>query len=83
MLNHSDQEKIKKILKEFFGKMGFDVDSEIKSQKGETIEINLKTEEPKILIGEKGRTLNELQHILKAIIKRQIKETFFIECNFY
>ncbi|MCJ7786920.1 hypothetical protein MUP06_01745, partial [Patescibacteria group bacterium] len=46
-----------------------------------TLPINLKTSEPQILIGERGQTLAEIQHLLKAILKRKIKEPFFIDLD--
>jgi len=81
MLSRPDSEKIKKIVNEFFDKMGLDIEVEFKRQEEETLPINLKTEDPKVLIGERGRTLNEIQHLLKAILKRKIKDPFFIDLD--
>jgi len=83
MLSQIDLEKIKKIVKEFFEKTTFEIEIEFLSQKDETLPINLKTEEPQILIGEGGQTLLEIQHLLKAILKREItsKENFYIDLD--
>lgn len=81
MLNQSDLEKIKKEVEEFFKKMTIDVEIESPSQFQETISINLKMEEPQILIGERGQTLLEIQYLLKAILRRKIKENFFIDLD--
>lgn len=81
MLNQTDLGKIKKITKEFFKKTTFEVEIEVLPEKDQTIPINLKTEEPQILIGEGGQTLAEIQHILKAILKRGIKELFYINLD--
>jgi len=83
MLNQVDLEKIKKITEEFFGKMTFEVEIEFLPQKDLTLPINLKTEDPQILIGEGGQTLAEIQHLLKTILKRKIvfEEKFYINLD--
>ncbi len=74
-------EEIKKITREFLEKTTFDIEVEFLSQKDLTIPINLKTQEPQILIGENGQTLVDIQHILKAILKRKIQEDFYIDLD--
>jgi len=81
MLNSIDLEKIKKITEEFFDKATFKVEIEVLPEKEQTVPINLKTEEPQILIGEGGQTLTEIQHLLKAILKRKIEENFYIDLD--
>ncbi len=81
MLNQTDLEKVKKATKEFFKKTTFEVEIEVLPEEDQTIPINLKTEEPQILIGEGGQTLAEIQHLLKAILKREIKELFYINLD--
>ncbi|MDD2696825.1 MAG: KH domain-containing protein [Candidatus Pacebacteria bacterium] len=81
MLSPKDLEKIKKITKEFFEKTTFNIEIEVLPERDQTIPINLKTEEPQILIGEGGQTLVEIQHLLKAILKRQIIESFYIDLD--
>lgn len=72
MLNQNVFKKIKGITEEFFKKMTIPVEINLGPQKEETIPINIKTEEPQILIGDKGQTLAEIQHLLKMILKKQI-----------
>lgn len=81
MLNQNSLKKIKETVEEFFKKMTFEVEIKILPQKDQTIPINIKTSEPQILIGERGQTLTEIQHLLKAILKRQIEEPFFIDLD--
>ena len=50
-------------------------------QKDLTLPINLKTQEPQILIGENGQTLVDIQRLLKAILKRKIQEDFYIDLD--
>ena len=61
--------------------MTFEVEIEFLPQKEQTLPINLKSNEPQILIGEGGQTLTEIQHLLKAILKRKITEPFFIDLD--
>ncbi len=84
MLSQTDLEKIKKITREFFQKMTLDVEIEFLPQRDDsTVPINLKLEEPQILIGEGGQTLTEIQHLLKVILKRKLatEENFYIDLD--
>jgi len=81
MLNPGDIKTIKKTTEEFFQKTTFDVEVEVLPEKEGNIPVNLETEEPQILIGEGGQTLAEIQHLLKAILKRKISEPFYISLD--
>jgi len=86
MLSQENLETIKKQVKDFFEKMTFKVEIEVLPEVAQTLPINIKTEEPRILIGERGETLSEIQHLLKLILKRKIKaekpeEPFFIDLD--
>lgn len=72
---------IKKTTKEFFEKTTFDVEVEFLPEKDNTYPIKIKTEDPQILIGAGGQTLTEIQHLLKAILKRKIDELFYIDID--
>jgi len=73
--------EIKNIIEEFFKKMDFPVEIEIEPSFEKTLEVNLKTENPKVLIGERGKTLAELQHLLRTIIFKKIKEPIFLDLD--
>jgi len=81
MIPQEQLEEIKKTIKEFFEKTTLEVEIEFLPQRDLTLPINLKTEEPQILIGQGGQTLFEIQHLLKAIIRRKIKENFYIDLD--
>ena len=81
MITPSNLEEIKEITKEFLAKTTFDVEIEFLPQRELTLPVSLKTKEPQILIGEKGQTLVDIQHLLKAILKRKIREDFFIDLD--
>ncbi len=80
MLEKDNLTIIKKQVAEFFEKMSYEV--EIKSSSdGDTVMIDLELEKPQILIGEGGQTLAAIQHLIKAILKRKIKEPFYIDID--
>ncbi len=87
MIGKKELEKIKKITEEFFEKMDFDVEIEVKKINDSIIPIYIKTEEPKTLIGEKGQTMIDVQRLLKSIIKKNIfsansdQEPFYINID--
>ncbi|MCX6764618.1 MAG: hypothetical protein NTU58_02820 [Candidatus Nealsonbacteria bacterium] len=81
MIINQEIQKIKNIIQGFFEKMTIPVEVEISPRKDKTIPIDIKTENPQILIGERGQTLIEIQRILKIIIKRIIKEDIFIDLD--
>ena len=80
-MNQQNLEIIKEITKEFFKKTTFEVEIEFLSPQEFTLPINLKADDPQILIGEGGQTLVEIQHLLKIISKRKIQEPFFIDLD--
>jgi spoIIIJ-associated protein len=72
---------IKEITKEFFEKINFELEIEFVPPVEDTVSINIKTQEPQTLIGEGGQTLSDIQHILKAILRKKIAEPFFISVD--
>ena len=82
-LDSTNFKKMKKEVEEFFKQMTFDVEIELLPQRDQTLTVNLKTENPQILIGERGETLLDIQHLLKAILKRKagIKELFYVDLD--
>ncbi len=80
--------EVKEVAEEFFEKMGFEAAIEIFPPEEQTISIKLEAPEAKILIGERGQTLFEIQHLLKAILRRKIaakaepeKENFYLDLD--
>ncbi len=82
-MNLPNSEKIKKIVKQFFDKMGFEVSVEIKSPQELTIPISLTAKEPQVLIGKNGETLFEIQRLLKIILKKAIApgKSFYLDVD--
>ena len=82
-MTQDNLEKIKQIAQELFKKMDLGIEVEVKKPQDQTLSIDLKMEEPQILIGERGQTLAEIQHLLKVILRRKIvpEEPFYINLD--
>jgi spoIIIJ-associated protein len=80
-MNQDNLQQIKKIIDEFFNKTSFEVETEVLGLQDKTIPIKIKTEEPKVLIGQNGQTLADIQHLLKAILSHQIPEQFYLDLD--
>lgn len=76
MLDKKNLEKIKKETESFFEKMNFEIEIEIKEDKENIVSVNLRTEEPQILIGRDGQTLMDIQHLLKRILRKGLEQVF-------
>lgn len=82
MISNSILGSIEKEAKNFFQKMSFDVEVRVEHPKDVTVPVNVKMADPKILIGERGQTLADIQRLLKAILKRELKDTdFYIDLD--
>jgi spoIIIJ-associated protein len=73
---NNKEDYIKNFIKEFFEKMGFDVDFNFLIENS-IIKIDLKTNEASYLIGEKGEVLFNIQHIIYLLLKKNIKDFNF------
>ncbi len=81
MINQiNNLEKIKQETKEFFKKMGFETEIEVEKQEN-IIFIKIKTTEPKILIGNQGKTLLSIQGLLRKIFQKQLEQKIFIDLD--
>jgi len=47
----------------------------------DSLELNIKIDDPQILIGEKGQTLNEIQRILKGALSKKIGKNFYFNLD--
>lgn len=81
MLSPNKLKEIKELIGEFLKRTAFDVEIEFLPQEDLSLPINLKTEEPQILIGERGQTLVDIQHLLKAISRKRVQENFYIDLD--
>ncbi len=88
MLEQKDTNKIKEAAEEFFEKMTISVsDIEVNSssikkdsqdvkspveENRDVVDLNIKLDEPQILIGQQGQTLLEIQRLLRMVLNKKL-----------
>ena len=80
-MNLNNLEQIKEEVIKFFDKTTFDLDINISVKENSTICINVNSEEPQILIGERGQTLADIQRLLKMILKKKTNEVIYVDLD--
>jgi len=87
MLDKKQTKKIEKLLHNFFDKATIEVSFHIEPAKEneEVVLVKLESEEPYLLIGREGKTLQSLQGILQRILNKKLEERliFNIDVNSY
>lgn len=81
MFNKKKEKAIKKIVQEFFYKTSFEVSVDVEERENSNFAVNLKTDEPQVLIGESGKTLACFQSILSRIVKRKLVPEIYIDLD--
>ncbi len=81
MLTQETINKIKETAREFFEKLTLAVEIDFQPEREGVLSIDVKSDEPQILIGEGGQTLIETQHLLRLMLKKKIKEEFYIDLD--
>ncbi|MBU3895941.1 hypothetical protein KKG36_01305 [Patescibacteria group bacterium] len=89
MVNSEEAKTIKEIVEEFFSKMTIPARVELKSdlegdflkEEDRSLDISIKVDDPQVLIGEMGQTLNEIQRFLKAIVNKKLGRPIFINVD--
>lgn len=73
-----DLEKIKEEAISFFEKLGVEVKLKKAKKEGEVVMLDFEVKDFESLGGE---TLFEIQHLLKVILKKKIKENFYLDLD--
>jgi spoIIIJ-associated protein len=82
MLDKNDIQKIKETAAEFFQKTTITVSAiDASGTGGDVVDINIKLDEPQILIGEKGQTLFEIQRLLRMILNKRLQQIFYLNLD--
>lgn len=90
-MEQSQLNKIKESAEEFFEKMTLpassmeaDVSSEKDEKTGETrdvVNLDVKSDEPQILIGQQGQTLFEIQRLLRNVLNKKFQGNFYVNLD--
>lgn len=86
MIDKKNIQLITETAEDFFSKMTFRVlNMEInfvdENSDKESINLDIKLEEPQILIGEKGQTLFEIQKLLRMILNKKLESIFYLNLD--
>ncbi len=85
MLEKKDLNTIKEISEEFFNKMtmiasGVEINSLVEEEK-DVVNLEIKIDEPQILIGQGGQTLFEIQRLLRAVLNKKLQKVFYFNLD--
>ncbi len=85
-MDQSQLNKIKEIVEGFFLRMtipvsSIHVDSKNNLENSESVDIDLKIDDPQIVIGQQGQTLFEIQRILRMILNKQLQKIFYLNLD--
>ena len=90
MIEQKEVNQIKEVVEEFFEKMTIATSSisvglsSGKNEAGEEkdiVELDIKLDEPQILIGQGGQTLFEIQRLLKTILNKKLQNVFYFNLD--
>jgi spoIIIJ-associated protein len=80
---NQESRKIEEVVKKFFQETGLEIEVSVQSSKDSTIPVSLKTDEPQLLIGERGQNLMDIQRLLRMVVNKQItsEQPFFVDLD--
>ncbi|MBI2624726.1 MAG: hypothetical protein HYW70_00040 [Candidatus Nealsonbacteria bacterium] len=81
MFNQDESNKINNTVREFFRKISPEIAVSVGQFQDQTLPISVQMDTPQILIGEGGRTLAELQHVLRLLLKKGIDQHFYVNLD--
>lgn len=94
MLDKNKIEKIKEEAENFFKKMTLPVieirvgvsndrqeTSDNEEEKKEVVSLEIKIDDPQILIGQGGQTLFEIQRLLRMVLNKKLEEFFYLNLD--
>lgn len=89
MLEQDQINNIKEAVEEFFSKMTITVSSveasasseDSSEENKEVVDLDIKLEEPQILIGQGGQTLFEIQRLLRMVLNKKLQKIFYLNLD--
>ncbi len=87
MITQEDVKKIKDTTEEFLEKMTIKAQTveasflEQEPGSADVVNIEIKLEEPQILIGERGQTLFEIQRLLRSVLIKKLQKIFYLNLD--
>lgn len=74
MISKEDLQKMEAEARTFLRTAGVEGDVKVRKSEEDAVLIEATLAEPKLFIGERGQTLAEVQHLLRAIIRKKIPD---------
>lgn len=81
IMEKENKDIVESVSREFLEKLGLGSNIMVQEKENNVIGIDVMVEEPRVFIGEKGQTLAEVQHLLKAMLRKRIEEQFYISLD--
>lgn len=97
MIERDEVSKIKEAIEAFFEKMTIEVTNmeislfsekknlqnsqDLNEEDRDVVNLDIKTEEPQILIGQGGQTLFEIQRLLKIVLNKKLQKIFYLNLD--
>lgn len=87
MLEQKEIDKIKDATQEFFEKMTMVVSSinistgQPGKDQQDVVDVDVKTDDPQILIGQQGQTLFEIQRLLRTVLNKKLQKNFYFNLD--
>ena len=72
---------LKSLVEELFKKLDPEAMVAVFPVKDETLSIDIRVQDPNVLIGQNGETLFEIQHLLKVILKRKLNQSVYVDLD--
>lgn len=79
-------EAAQEIVKALFSRLGVEEAPAVSMPDEQTLHVTLTLEDPKTLIGERGQTLFEIQHLLRTMLRKRLQQDpphVFLDINDY
>ncbi|HEB13418.1 MAG TPA: hypothetical protein ENI13_00375 [candidate division CPR3 bacterium] len=81
MISQETKTIIETTAKEFLDKLGAGARIHNVSADDSTVSVEVTMEDAQVFIGDRGRTLLEIQHLLQAMARKKIDERFYISLD--
>ncbi len=81
MISQESLQIIHRLAQELFEKIEAPSQIQARQEEGSTVALEVTLVEPQLFIGEKGQTLLEIQHLLRALVRKKIPEPVFVSLD--
>ena len=80
-MNQKQIKKAQKVVAQFFEKTTFEIDFDLSVKDEDVLSLAINCQEPRILIGDRGKTLFEIQYLLGRILRKRLAEQVYLDVD--